>query len=148
MLTREVISHVTHWRLKLGPLSLASRKHLRLIAFFYDIQCRNDPERLFVKMKVPQNLPRQSLRSLPAIFEYEAHLEHTNGMPPSQSWASGWQIDYPQRISTWQGSRSSRLGLIMFSSLLNSKLGEITSTWRCWSMALVQLNSHALLCLL
>ena len=72
MLTREVTFHETLWRLRLGWLSLASRRHLQLIAFFYDIQCRTGPERLSDKIKVLKNVTRQSLRSPPAIFEYEA----------------------------------------------------------------------------
>ena len=77
MPTRKVTSYVAHWWLKLGWLSLASRRHLQLIALFYDIQCRKNPERLFVKIKVPENIPMQSLRSPPAIYEYEAPRTHT-----------------------------------------------------------------------
>ena len=55
--TAEITSHVTHSRLKLGWLSLACRTHLQLIAVFYDIQCRKEPERLFDKIKLPNQLP-------------------------------------------------------------------------------------------
>ena len=76
MPTKEVTSHVTHWQLRLGWLSLASRRRLNLITLFYNIQCRKGPEMLLPNIKVPENLPRQSLRMSPAIFEYEAPRTH------------------------------------------------------------------------
>ena len=87
MPTREVTSHVTRWRLRLDWLSLANRRHLQLIALFYDIQCRKNPELLFAKIKVPENLPGQySDRHQPSLSI--RYIEHTHGMPASQSRAS------------------------------------------------------------
>ena len=82
--TSEIISHVTHWRLKLGWFSLACRMHLQLIFVFYYIQCRKEPERLFDKIKLPDNLPRHSLRLPLAFFEYD--------VPRIHAWDSSFTI--------------------------------------------------------
>lgn len=41
--TREATFHLKFWRLKLGQIPLASRRHLQLITLFYYIQCKQEP---------------------------------------------------------------------------------------------------------
>ena len=73
---REITSHVTELRQKLGWILFASRKRLKLIALLYEIQYRKKLGRLFVKTKSPEDLPRQLLKFPPAIFEYVAPRTH------------------------------------------------------------------------
>ena len=77
---------MSFWRLKIGWFTLASRRHLQLIALFFYVQCRQEPPKIFQKIKLapPQQQPRQSCRSPPAVFEY--------GSPRTRAWDASFTI--------------------------------------------------------
>ena len=100
--TDDINTHLTQVRLKLGWLSLASRRHLQLINLFYKVVCNPDLDYLCQLFKITENnaLVSQSTRLPPRAFDYKS--------PRTKAWNSSYTIE-GQRLAN-------RLSIISFDA--------------------------------
>ena len=85
--TNNINTHLTHLRLKLGWLSLASRRHLQLLTLFYKVICNADLVYLRHLLKVPTDdaVVSQSSRLPPRAFDYKT--------PRTEAWNSSFTVE-------------------------------------------------------
>ena len=82
----DINTRITHKRLELGFLSIASRRFLLLACLFYSVVSNQVPVYLFSNLKIRDivQLSSRPVRTMPRLFEYKA--------PRTESWANSFFI--------------------------------------------------------